>query len=248
MSKPSDERSFAVFWGEFGRTYLAVCLRVAWQLPLAVLVAGFLARLLQCYGSEEVKREIACAALNHPWAMVLSWVEFIPYVFLLMPIGVLPILFLEWLKYRKDEPSAFTHGRWTHPNRPWTLANLKRLADNIPWRDQKGLEAHKINDFHSRITGNLTEADAIRFGKSFVKRLTTFMPKPDEQTADRLHWRIRVVSGDELDVLLSRSHVGSVTWTLRVEFYEWAGRKNPPRLAHTYITEFVCSGPSSTQP
>lgn len=248
MTKPSNERSFADFWREFGPTYLAVCLRVAWQLPLAVLVAGFLARMLQCYGSDVVKREIACAALSRPWAMVLSWVDFIPYVFLLMPIGLLPILYLEWLKYRKDEPSAFTHGGWTSPNRPWTLANLQRLSDNVAWRDQEGLEIQKLGEFHSRVLGKLTEEEAIRLAKSFVKRLTTFMPKAQENAGNSLRWRIRVMSGDELDVLLFRTQHQAVIWTLRVEFYEWAGRKNPPKLARTYVTEFVCSSSGSTRP
>jgi hypothetical protein len=246
MSKPSDERSFAVFWGEFGRTYLAVCLRVAWQLPLAVLVAGFLARLLQCYGSEEVKREIACAALSHPWAMFLSWVEFIPYVFLLMPIGLLPILFLEWLKYRKDEPSAFTHGGWKIEGPPGYARRLKEVGAETFAVAGVPVQARVLAENHRRIEGDFSEAMLLDHLRRKFARIDN---KPLVDSKDHLVWKITQSSGTEVHIDLQRHPTTDPpVWTMRTEFYTWAGRKNPPRLAHTYITEFVCRGPSSTQP
>lgn len=241
-------RSFSAFWQWIWPHYRKACFRTLVGVPVASLAAITLRNALICYAIWDGDSATACIALRDPRSALgeifaVWWV-----VLFVIAVMLSQALLLEWLKYRKDEPSAFTHGGWTNPNRPWTLANLQRLSDNVAWRDQEGLEIQKLGEFHSRVWGNLTEEEAIKFGKSFVKRLTTFMPKAQENSGNSLRWRIRVMSGDELDVRLFRTQQPAVIWTLRVELYEWAGRKNPPKLARTYVTEFVCSGSGSTRP
>lgn len=246
MTNPSDERSFADFWKGFGPTYLAVCLRVAWQLPLAVLVAGFLARMLQCYGSDVVKREIACAALSRPWGMVLSWVDFIPYVFLLMPIGLLPILYLEWLKYRKDEPSAFTHGGWSIEGPPGYTRRLKQVGADTFELAGMSLRAQVLAENHRRFEGDFSEAVLLN---QLRRKFARTDNKPVVDSKDHLAWKITQSSGTQVHIDLHRHpQADPPVWTMRTEFYEWAGRKNPPKLARTYVTEFVCSSSGSTRP
>lgn len=239
---------FDSFWQEHKKNALTYTIRIIWQWPLALICGGILTLII--YEAFPSPGRYQLEDLFHKQ----TWLDFYPrllYAIFLgyivgLPISHLAILFLEWLKYRKDEPSAFTHGGWKIEGPPGYARRLKEVGAETFAVAGEPLQVHVLAENHRRIEGDFSEAILLDHLRRKFARTDN---KPLVDSKDHLVWKITQSSGTEVHIDLQRQpQADPPVWTMRTEFYEWAGRKNPPRLAHTYITEFVCSSTSSTQP
>jgi hypothetical protein len=233
--KPARTLSFQEFWQQSRRRYLRFCFAMAVNLPLAILAGMFAARGLQCYLHVDNIVAIACADLSHPMGMLVRWLHLVPEIYLLMPIVLAAALYLEWSQYRKDEPSYFTHSKGCE-GPPGYTRRLKLVNGSTLQIEDFVLQAEVIAAGHKRYAGDFTEAQLLRYLKGRFARTEN---KPSLEASDHLQWRIRQNNGNEVGVDLKRAAGKPTTWTLRTEFYQWAGRKSPPTLVETHVTEFV---------
>ncbi len=233
--KVTRDPTFGDFWHEVRRSYLRFCLTMTAYLPLAILAGMFASRALQCYLHVDNIVEVACADLSRPAEMLDRWVRLLPEIYLLMPIVFFAALYLEWEKYLKDEPSYFTHSK-SCEGPPGYTRRLKVVSGSKLEIERTALEAEEIASGHRRYKGAFTEEQLLRYlRRKFVRTEN----KPLADTSDHIQWRIRQNNGNEVCVDLRKISDAPTTWALRTEFYQWAGRKNPPALVETHITEFV---------
>jgi hypothetical protein len=233
--KVARNPTFGDFWHEAGRRYLRFCLTMAAYLPLAILAGMFAARALQCYFHIDNIVAIACADLSRPAEMLDRWFRLLPEIYLLIPIVFFAALYLEWDKYVKDEPSYFTHGTFWCQSKPWMLHWKRQFSEKTIYLGGVAWQTVEVAPGHRLAQGGFS-AKAMR---DYAKKLAGWWNKPKESTTNHTHWCILIRNGDEVHIHLQQESGEPATWTLRTEFYQWAGRKNPPTLVETQITEFV---------
>ncbi|MDZ4282053.1 MAG: hypothetical protein U1C04_14950 [Hydrogenophaga sp.] len=227
--------TFDDFWHETRRPYIRFCLTMAVYLPLAILAGMFAARALQCYLHVDNIVAVACADLWHPRGMFDRWLHLLPEIYLLIPVVLLAALYLEWDKYRKDEPSYFTHGTFWCQSKPWVDFWKKQFSELTIRLGEAALEAVEVAPGHRLVRGDFSEKEVL----AYSRKLAGWWNKPKESMAEHTRWQILIRNGDEVHIHLHRHPGETTTWTLRTESYQWAGRKSPPTLVETHITEFV---------
>lgn len=228
--------SFAGFWQEVRTPYIKLCISIAWRLPLFVLLGLPIVAISKCYGWLDQPDPHACAILQNPSIALARLTDVVAlqlYLWFLL-VGYALILYLEWDKYRKDEPSYLTHSKGCE-GPPGYTRRLKVVSDDSLTMDSMVLHADVLSSNHRRYRGAFSEATLIRYIRQRFARTEN---KPTTDSADHVHWHIRQNNGNEVRIDLTRQE-GISTWTLRTEFYQWSGRKSPPTLAETHITEFV---------
>jgi hypothetical protein len=85
-----------------------------------------------------------------------------------------------------------------------------------------------------QIQGEFTEEEI----REYAKRVVGWWHKPIRSDDLGMHWHLFIRNGDEVQIYQARN-AQSGAWSMRVEFYEWAGRRNPAQLVQTHITEFM---------
>lgn len=106
----ASNRSFAGFWQWVWPHYRKGCIRTLLGVPIVALAAILLRDTLVCKGVWQGDSAAACTALQNPWSAVQELAGVWVLVLFVVVLMLAQALLLEWLKYRKDEPSAFTHG------------------------------------------------------------------------------------------------------------------------------------------
>lgn len=227
--------TFDDFWHETRRPYIRFCLTMAVYLPLAILAGMFAARALQCYLHVDNIVAVACADLWHPRGMFDRWLHLLPEIYLLMPVVLIAALYLEWDKYRKDEPSYFTHGTFWCEGYRGTTTRQKELQLDTSNIGRARVDALVLGKHHRRFTGDFSTDQLQRYLREYIG----WWNKPKSVSEAQKSWRILIRNGDEVHIHLQQGLQEPTTWTLRTEFYQWTGRKNPPTLVETHVTEFV---------
>lgn len=239
-------RSFSAFWQWIWPHYRKACFRTLVGVPVASLAAITLRNALVCYAIWDGDSATACIALRDPRS-ALGEIFAVWWVVLFVIAAMLSqALLLEWLKYLKDEPSAFTHGGWRIEGHPGYTRRLKEVGADTFELAGMSLRAQVLAENHRRFEGDFSEAVLLN---QLRRKFARTDNRPVVDSKDHLAWKITQSSGTQVHIDLHRHpQADPPVWTMRTEFYEWAGRKNPPKLARTYVTEFVCRNPSSSRP
>lgn len=237
--------SFSLFWMEHKKYVFDYTIKFLWAYPLALIFGGFLTLIIHAaLPSNEVVNfyKLQDFLIKQTWVDIYP--KFIYGIFLgyviALPVIHLSVLYLEWDKYKKDEaPHLGGYWGWTVPNRPWSRSNFQRLITGEAWAKYPQLTFHANDEKSSTVTGRWTDEELLRIINGISRRYTSFLRKPLNQTADLVEWHFLINGGDELRLKFERLLVEPTHWTLTVGLYEWAGRKQPPRLAQTHVTKFV---------
>lgn len=234
----SVEPAFREFWREMSGRLIRFWLGLLWRANLLVLIIGVVAQFLNCMEPSPtiVYHAFACKDLQNPLEVLKSFGH--SKLPLAISAGVTIIfgymLGVEWGEYSKDKPSNFTHGTWRCESPAWMLKWKQKLLQRNKRIGQVEVVARDAGTNRYYIQGEFTE-DEIRV---HAKRFVGWWHKPIRSDELGMHWHLFIRNGDEVQVNLKRN-AQSGAWSMRVEFYEWAGRRNPAQLVQAHVTEFM---------
>jgi hypothetical protein len=242
-------QSFGEFWGEIRRPFALGSIKTLVLFPVAVLIAIPVVQVFQCVGwmGNESQRITVCAELLNPTVLISNIMAFVPTLLkgtlAALPWVFLAVLYLEWDKYKKDEASWFTHGKGCE-GPPGYTRRLKWVMAASWDIDAHTLVAVEMGERHKRYEGQFSEDALLR---EIRRKFARSENKPTEDTETSIRWRIVQNNGREVHIHLQRQPIEPVTWVMTTQFYEWAGRRQPPRLAQTHTTEFVLQATNEGQ-
>lgn len=234
-------KSFGDFWREIRKPILKAYLRIAILMPVVTVLVVLGIRLYRCGAWNSQAQAVAeCGAFYSLSIMAADIVKLYPTFLMIVviagiPISFLQILYLEWDKYKKDKPSGFTHEKGCEgpPGYTRRLAWVTATSWNV---EGSVIEAIEFDERRKRYQGPFNEEALIR---SLRRKFARTENKPLEDTDQAIRWRIVQNNGREVHIHLKRQAGAPPMWVMTTEFYEWAGRKNPPVLVQTHTTEFV---------
>ena len=252
---PQSEKVFHEFWREIKSDILCEHFKVLIRLPLAIIGAIVVVRLLRCagIGVDEELRQYECSIVLNPILLFESLMSFFPImmkgIVAAMPFLFCAVLYLEWDRYKKDEASHLGgYWGWTVPNRPWSRSNFERLVTGQAWEGHPNLSFKALDAHSAQVTGTWSDAEILRIIQGVSRRYTSLLRKPRRQSPDGIEWHFLINGGDELTITFERTTPNTSNWRLTVQLYEWAGRRQPPRLAQTHTTEFVLQANGEAKP
>lgn len=232
-------------WREFirttGLTFTKAAARSVVLLPVAIYVAVVLALGLKCLGGSEPHSTIACGVLKTPQRILWDLLLNLYWILALTLIPLSLILYLEWRKYKEDKPSGFTH-EWGCEGPPGFTRRLQWVQTDFFEINGIRIHCELIFKEHRRYAVGMEEDQLMKYLR---RRFVRTENKPIEDTEFHTRWRIVQNTGTEVHVRLSRPSINPSTWRMETEFYEWAGRRQPPKLTATYITDFVIKNEST---
>ncbi len=235
--------SFKDFWHQIGEAYLKAVLKTIALLPFVICGAFTLLILLRCFteqGDFYCNYLLSLDLFRFFYAQTPTLLK--AMLFGLPPI-LLAVLYLEWDKYKKDEASWFTHGKGCE-GPPGYTRRLKWVMAASWDIDAHTLVAVEMGECHKRYEGQFSEDALLR---EIRRKFARSENKPTEDTETSIRWRIVQNNGREVHIHLQRQPIEPVTWVMTTQFYEWAGRRQPPRLAQTHTTEFVLQATNEGQ-
>ena len=231
--------NFSEFWIEIRRPFLVATFKALIYFVITLPLTVIFLRWVQCngwWGYTDPVKTGACVDMAYPflyWTRILS--DF-PKVFLPgFMVVLLAILYLEWDKYKKDKPSAFTHEKGCEgpPGYTRRLKWVQACAWEIAGQT---IAAIQIDERRKRYEGAFSQEELLR---ALRRKFARSENKPVEETESRIQWRIVQNNGREVHIDLQRQQTPYPAWIMQTQFFEWAGRKQPPSLVETHITEFV---------
>lgn len=236
MRKPINP-SFEEFWSEMRGRLTWFGFGLLWRVPAAVLASGFVVQLWYCLDMWSVQHALACKDLQNPLGMLERFSHsMLPLaLFACALIVFLYMIGIEWGAYKQNEPSHFTHRTWRCGSYLWIQKWKQELFRKKRRVGQIQIEAEELDSNHYRVQGGFAEREML----TYVKRWVGWWNKPRRADDQGMSWVLFVRNGDQVHVDLERDVDQPGVWTMRTIFYEWDGRKNPPRRVQTHITEFV---------
>lgn len=243
-----QENSFRQFWSEVGNSFLYASLKSIILLIPAIFVASLVLVIFACLNSSDIRNDSNCSMLMSPKELFHTTGYALPHLFKIIFAGAPPILlgvlYLEWDRYKKDEASWFTHGKGCE-GPPGYSRRLKLMQGTALSMGGKVYEAAVIDENHKRYAGVFSEEELLRYVRRQYARSEN---KPLHDSPERLDWAIRQNNGTEVHIELRRLEKTPTQWVMVTRFYEWAGRRQPPRLAQTHTTEFVLQANGEAKP
>ncbi|NBD20316.1 hypothetical protein GTZ97_06480 [Aquabacterium fontiphilum] len=228
--------SFADFWREIRQDYFRGLLKslvyasIAVFVVIAVLLGG------ECLGllSELGLKESACANLRQPAELLSRYLLGLPVFWMVLTALSTGVIYLEWDKYKKDKPSGFTHDKGCE-GPPGYVRRLKEVEADSWVLEGRAWPLQPVVEGRYRCEGDYSEEALVKQIRSkFVRREN----KPVTDTEHDTLWRIRQNSGTEVHVHLKRVAAEPGELHMQVQFFEWAGRRQPPVLAKDVVLEF----------
>jgi len=229
-----DKSGFAEFWSQIGRAYLRSCMALLWRIPLGFLVAVVVVLVGQCNFGSGPPADASCADVSDPWGLLSRLVAFLPNVLMFLPVLWGAILLNEWLNFKKDKPSGFTHDKGCE-GPPGYVRRLKEVQSDSWALDGCAWPMQPVGEGRYRCEGDYSQGALL---KQIRGKFVRHENKPVTDTEHATLWRIRQNSGTEVHVHLKRVAAEPGEWHLQVQFFEWAGRRHPPVLAKDVVLEF----------
>lgn len=229
-----DKTGFAEFWSQICHAYLRSCVALLWRIPLGFLVAVVVVLVGQCNFGSGPTADASCADVSDPWGLLSRLVAFLPNVLIFLPVLWGAILLNEWLNFKKDKPSGFTHDKGCE-GPPGYVRRLKEVQSDSWALDGCAWPMQPVGEGRYRCEGDYSQGALL---KQIRGKFVRHENKPVTDTEHATLWRIRQNSGTEVHVHLKRVAAEPGEWHLQVQFFEWAGRRQPPVLAKDVVLEF----------
>lgn len=240
--------SFSAFWAGHKKHVFRYTIKFVLGYPLILIFGGI---LMLVFNTFLFSNEADNFYKPQDFLIKQTWIDIYPkFIFgvflgyvIALPIIHLSVLYLEWDKYKKDEASWFTHGKGCE-GPPGYTRRLKWVMAASWDIDAHTLVAVDMGERHKRYEGHFSEDALLR---EIRRKFARSENKPTEDTETSIRWRIIQNNGREVHIHLQRQPLEPVTWVMTTQFYEWVGRRQPPRLAQTHTTEFVVQATNEGQ-